>query len=63
MIDFNIFKEIDSEIKISLEDEGLTFDQAVQITCNSHSNNVNVTMKVGFLMKRNLLNPTDTSLM
>jgi len=47
MIDFNILKELDSEIKISLEDEGLTFDQAVQITCNAHSNNVDVTMKVG----------------
>tara|TARA_Y100000034_G_C6867985_1_gene395805 strand:+ start:97 stop:846 length:750 start_codon:yes stop_codon:yes gene_type:complete len=47
MIDFNILKELDSEIKISLEDEGLTFDQAVQITCNAHMNNVNVTMKIG----------------
>ena len=47
MINFNILKKIDGEIKISLEDEGLTFEQSTQIACGAHSNNVDVTMKVG----------------
>ena len=46
-MDFSYINDLDIELKISLEDEGLTFDQAVSIACQAHSNNVKVTMKVG----------------
>ena len=46
-MDFGYINDLDIELKISLEDEGLTFDQAVSIACQAHSNNVKVTMKVG----------------
>ena len=46
-MDFGYISDLDIELKISLEDEGLTFDQAVSIACQAHSNNVKVTMKVG----------------
>jgi len=46
-MNFDILKKLNAEIKISLEDEGLTFEQATQLVCNSHSNNINVTMKIG----------------
>ena len=46
-MDFSYINDLDIEVKIALEDEGLTFDQAVSIACQAHSNNVKVTMKVG----------------
>ena len=33
---FNHLENLDYEIKISLEDEGLTFDQATKIACLTH---------------------------
>jgi len=46
-VEFSYINDLDIELKISLEDEGLTFDQAVSIACQAHSNNIKVTMKVG----------------
>jgi len=46
-MDFGYIKDLDIELKMSLEDEGLTFDQAVSMVCHAHSNNIKVTMKVG----------------
>lgn len=46
-MEFSYINDLDIELKISLEDEGLTFDQAVSIACQAHSNNIKVTMKVG----------------
>jgi len=44
---FEYLHKIKGEVKISLEDEGLTFDQATQIACLSHKYNVPLTMKIG----------------
>tara|TARA_Y100000389_G_scaffold197110_1_gene231085 strand:+ start:1671 stop:2405 length:735 start_codon:yes stop_codon:yes gene_type:complete len=44
---FNKIKDIEYGVKISLEDEGLTPDQCVKITCLSHLNNIPLTMKIG----------------
>ena len=46
-MNFKHFENLNVELKISLEDEGLTFDQAISIACQAHSHNVKVTMKVG----------------
>ena len=48
--DFIMFKYLqglDCGIKISLEDEGLTIDQATFIAGLSHKNNMHVTLKIG----------------
>jgi len=44
---FRHLKNLDSEIKISLEDEGLTFNQATKIACLTHQNNIPLNMKIG----------------
>ncbi len=44
---FKYLKNLDCEIKISLEDEGLTFDQAVNIACLSHLNQYPLNIKIG----------------
>lgn len=44
---FNQIKDLDYGIKISLEDEGLTLDQCIKISCLSHLNNIPLTMKIG----------------
>ena len=44
---FEYLKNLDYEIKISLEDEGLTFPQATKIACLTHQHKANLNMKVG----------------
>lgn len=44
---FEYLQGLDCGIKISLEDEGLTIDQATYISGLSHKNNIDVTLKVG----------------
>lgn len=44
---FSYLKNIGYEIKISLEDEGLTFEQATKISGLSHKNQIPITMKIG----------------
>ena len=44
---FKHLKDLNSEIKISLEDEGLTFNQATKIACFTHQHNINLNMKIG----------------
>ena len=44
---FKHLKDLDSEIKISLEDEGLTFNQATKIACLTHQHGINLNMKIG----------------
>jgi hypothetical protein len=44
---FEYLKNLDYEIKISLEDEGLTFTQATNIACLTHQHKANLNMKVG----------------
>lgn len=44
---FEYLKNLNCEIKISLEDEGLTFDQATQIACLSHLNQYPLNIKIG----------------
>ena len=39
-MNFRYLKKINGELKISLEDEGLTFDQATEIACLSHKNQI-----------------------
>jgi len=46
-MNFKELKKIKASLKISLEDEGLTFDQATQITSLAHKNGIDVTMKIG----------------
>ena len=46
-MDFKILHKLNAEIKISLEDEGLKFDQATQIACLAHAINIKLSMKVG----------------
>ena len=47
MTGFEYIKELDYEIKISLEDEGLTFDQATKIACLTHQNIIPLNIKIG----------------
>jgi len=44
---FEYLQGLDCGIKISLEDEGLTLDQATYISGLSHKNNIDVTLKIG----------------
>lgn len=44
---FNYISNFQPEIKISLEDEGLTFDQCVKIANASHQNQIPLNMKIG----------------
>lgn len=44
---FKHLKNLDSEIKISLEDEGLTFNQATKIACLAHQHSIPLNIKVG----------------
>ena len=44
---FSYIENLDCSIKISLEDEGLTLDQATYISGLSHINNKDVTLKIG----------------
>ena len=46
---FRHLKNLNSEIKISLEDEGLTFNQATKIACLTHQNNIPLNIKIGEL--------------
>jgi 4-hydroxy-2-oxoheptanedioate aldolase len=46
-MNFKELKRLKASLKISLEDEGLTFDQAVQLTSLAHKNGIDVTMKIG----------------
>jgi hypothetical protein len=46
-MNFKQIKAIGAEIKISFEDEGLTFDQATRITCAAHASSVPVNIKIG----------------
>jgi hypothetical protein len=46
-MNFNYLKKINGELKISLEDEGLTFDQATEIACLSHKNQMPLNIKIG----------------
>lgn len=44
---FKHLKNLDYEIKISLEDEGLTFDQATKIACLTHQQQIPLNIKIG----------------
>ncbi len=46
-MNFKRLSELHAEIKISLEDEGLTFDQATTMACLAHKNNLPINMKIG----------------
>ena len=46
-MNFKYLKKINGELKISLEDEGLTFDQATEIACLSHKNQIPLNIKIG----------------
>ena len=46
-MNFKYLKRINGELKISLEDEGLTFDQATEIACLSHQNQIPLNIKIG----------------
>lgn len=46
-MNFEGLKRLGASLKISLEDEGLTFDQATQITSLAHRYGIEVTMKIG----------------
>ena len=46
-MNFRYLKKINGELKISLEDEGLTFDQATEIACLSHQNQIPLNIKIG----------------
>jgi hypothetical protein len=47
MLNYNNLKKYQAEIKISLEDEGLLFDQATTIGCLTHKAGLKLNMKVG----------------
>ena len=44
---FKYLHNLDYEIKISLEDEGLTFDQATKIACLTHQQQIPLNIKIG----------------
>ena len=44
---FKHLHNLDYEIKISLEDEGLTFDQATKIACLTHQQQIPLNIKIG----------------
>ena len=44
---FKHLENLDYEIKISLEDEGLTFDQATKIACLTHQQQTPLNIKIG----------------
>lgn len=44
---FKHLENLDYEIKISLEDEGLTFDQATKIACLTHQQQIPLNIKIG----------------
>tara|TARA_R110002049_G_scaffold307707_1_gene508999 strand:- start:29 stop:769 length:741 start_codon:yes stop_codon:yes gene_type:complete len=44
---FKHLHNLDYEIKISLEDEGLTFDQATEIACLTHQQQIPLNIKIG----------------
>lgn len=44
---FKHLENLDYEIKISLEDEGLTFNQATKISCLSHQQQIPLNVKIG----------------
>ena len=44
---FKYLHNLDYEIKISLEDEGLTFDQATEIACLTHQQQIPLNIKIG----------------
>tara|TARA_R100000951_G_scaffold68060_1_gene57466 strand:- start:2064 stop:2801 length:738 start_codon:yes stop_codon:yes gene_type:complete len=44
---FKHLENLDYEIKISLEDEGLTFDQATKIACLTHQQQIPLNVKIG----------------
>ena len=44
---FKHLYNLDYEIKISLEDEGLTFDQATKIACLTHQQQIPLNIKIG----------------
>lgn len=44
---FKHLQNLDYEIKISLEDEGLTFDQATKIACLTHQQQIPLNIKIG----------------